>query len=272
MKRLELLSIIGSVVGVGIALGAVIVGSNANLHVELRTEMQELRTEVRTEMQELRAEVRTEMQELRTEVRTDIRSLDSRLSSVEQRLARAEGLLEGLRDAVVAHGAGDPEVLDGRRESRRRDGLRRTPALRDGVVAGRISLALPPGRTTAPRTPSRPPLHDVYPEVLDVQNDTEMVSSAVARDVGTLPHSDALHQRRPAHVLSASRGVCAGVVSPLGNPVGVATNRPVRSAATCEGAAGVQRPGLASLFAAPWAWFDPRRGRDESAQSTGDGA
>ena len=113
MKRFELLSIIGSVVGVGIALGAVIVGSNANLHVELRTEMQELRTEVRTEMQELRAEVRTEMQELRTEVRTDIRSLDRRLSSVEQRLARAEGLLEGLRDAVVAHGAGDPEVLDG---------------------------------------------------------------------------------------------------------------------------------------------------------------
>ena len=102
MKTLELLSIIGSVVAVGITLGAVIVASNANLHAELRAEMQELR-----------AEMRTEMQELRTEVRTDIRSLDSRLSSVEQRLARAEGLLEGLRDAVVAHGAGDPEVLAG---------------------------------------------------------------------------------------------------------------------------------------------------------------
>ena len=102
MKTFELLSIIGSVVAVGIALGAVIVASNANLHAELRTEMQELRVEMRTEMQELR-----------TEVRTDIRSLASRLSSVEQRLARAEGLLEGLRDAVVAHGAGDPEVPAG---------------------------------------------------------------------------------------------------------------------------------------------------------------
>ena len=102
MTRFELLSIIGSVVGVGITLGAVIVASNANLRAGLRTEMQELR-----------AEVRTDVQELRTEVRADIRSLESRLSSVEQRLARAEGLLEGLRDAVVAQGAGDPEVLDG---------------------------------------------------------------------------------------------------------------------------------------------------------------
>ena len=82
MKTFELLSIIGSVVAVGITLGAVVVGSNANL---------------------------------RAEVRTDIRALESRLSSVEQRLstleqrqARAEGLLEGLRDAIVAHGPQDP--------------------------------------------------------------------------------------------------------------------------------------------------------------------
>ena len=109
MKTFELLSIIGSVVAVGITLGAVIVVSNGNLQAELRTEMQELRAEVRTEVQELRAEVRTEVQELRA----DIRSLERRLSSVEQRLARAEGLLEGLRDAVVAHGAGDPEVPAG---------------------------------------------------------------------------------------------------------------------------------------------------------------
>ena len=115
MKTLELLGIIGSVVTVGIALGAVIIGSNANLHAELRTEMQELRTEVRTEMQELRMEVRTEVQNLRTEVRADIQALENRLSSVEQRLssveqrlARAEGLLEGLRDAITAHGRRDP--------------------------------------------------------------------------------------------------------------------------------------------------------------------
>ena len=32
MKTFELLSIIGSVVAVGITLGAVVIGSNANLH------------------------------------------------------------------------------------------------------------------------------------------------------------------------------------------------------------------------------------------------
>ena len=93
MKTLELLGIIGSVVTVGIALGAVIIGSNANLHAELRTEMQELRTEVRADIHALE---------------NRLSSVEQRLSSVEQRLARAEGLLEGLRDAITAHGRRDP--------------------------------------------------------------------------------------------------------------------------------------------------------------------
>ena len=90
MKTFELLSIIGSIAAVGIALGAVIIGSNANLHAEMRAEM------------------RAEMQDFRTEVRSDIRSLETRLSAVEQRQARTEGLLEGLRDAIVAHARRDP--------------------------------------------------------------------------------------------------------------------------------------------------------------------
>ena len=93
MKTLELLSIIGSILGVGVALGAVVIGSNANLHAELRTEMQELRTEVRTDF---------------ADVRTDIRALESRLAAVERRQARTEGLLEGLRDAITAQRPQDP--------------------------------------------------------------------------------------------------------------------------------------------------------------------
>ena len=125
MKTFELLSIIGSIVGVGIALGAVVIASSANLHAELRTdiadvrtvmrtlhaevssEVQTLRTEVNTEMQTLRTEVNTEMQTLRTEVRSDIRALEHRLAAVEQRQARTEGLLEGLRDAITAQ-RGEP--------------------------------------------------------------------------------------------------------------------------------------------------------------------
>ena len=140
MKRFELLSIIGSMVAVGITLGAVVIGSVGNLRTEMQTlrtevrtditdvrtemqslraevntEMQALRTEVNTEMQALRAEVHTEMQTLRTEVRTDIadvrtdiRALEHRLVAVERRQARTEGLLEGLRDAITAQRLQDP--------------------------------------------------------------------------------------------------------------------------------------------------------------------
>ena len=126
MKTFELLSIIGSVVAVGITLGVVVLGSVANLRAEVRTdiagvrtEMQTLRAEVNTEMQTLRAEVNTEMQTLRTEVstgmqalraevRADIRALEHRLVAVEQRQARTEGLLEGLRDAITAQRGQEP--------------------------------------------------------------------------------------------------------------------------------------------------------------------
>ena len=113
MKTYELLSIIGSIFAAGIALGAVVIGSNASLHAELRTEVQSLRAEVATEMKDLRAELRTElraeMQSLRKELRTeiadvrgDLRSVEDRLAAVERRQARTEGLLEGLRDAITA--------------------------------------------------------------------------------------------------------------------------------------------------------------------------
>ena len=75
MKTFELLSIIGSIAAVGIALAAVVIGSNANL---------------------------------RTEVRADIRAVETRLAALEQRQARTEGLLEGLRDAINTHSHQDP--------------------------------------------------------------------------------------------------------------------------------------------------------------------
>ena len=80
MKTFELLSIIGSIVAVGVALGAVVIGSNAGL---------------------------------RSELRVDIRALESRLSAVERRQARTEGLLEGLRDAITARNPPAPRGQDG---------------------------------------------------------------------------------------------------------------------------------------------------------------
>ena len=87
MKTFELLTIIGSIATVGIALGAVVIGSNANLHEEMRAEMQDFRTEVRS----------------------DIRSLEARLTAVERRQARTEGLLEGLRDAIASRAGRENE-------------------------------------------------------------------------------------------------------------------------------------------------------------------
>ena len=82
MKTFELLSIIGSVAAVGIALAAVVIGSNANLRAEMRTD--------------IRA------------VETRLSAVENRLSAVEQRQARTEGLVEGLRDAITAHSLQDP--------------------------------------------------------------------------------------------------------------------------------------------------------------------
>ena len=90
MRTFELLTIIGSIAAVGIALGAVVIGSNANL----------------------RSEMRTAIHTLRMEVRNDIRSLEIRLSAVEQRQAKTEGLLEGLRDAITAHARQDPHGMN----------------------------------------------------------------------------------------------------------------------------------------------------------------
>ena len=84
MKRFELLSIIGSMVAVSITLGAVVIGSIANLRTEVRTDI--------------------------AGVRTDIRALETRLAGVERRQARTEGLLEGLRDAITAQRGQDPPV------------------------------------------------------------------------------------------------------------------------------------------------------------------
>ena len=78
MSTFELLSIIGSIVATGIALGAVVIGGIASLRTDIRA--------------------------------LDIRlsALETRLSAVEQRLARVEGLVEVLRDAVLACGFRKP--------------------------------------------------------------------------------------------------------------------------------------------------------------------
>ena len=89
MKTFELLSIIGSIAAVGIALAAVVIGSNANLRTEMHGHLTEMRADIRA-----------------VEVR--LSAVENRLSAVEQRQARTEGLVQGLRDAINAHTRQDP--------------------------------------------------------------------------------------------------------------------------------------------------------------------
>ena len=89
MKTFELLSIIGSIAAVGIALAAVVIGSNANLRTDMHGHLTEIRTDIRA-----------------VEVR--LSAVENRLSAVEQRQARTEGLVEGLRDAIITHSHQDP--------------------------------------------------------------------------------------------------------------------------------------------------------------------
>ena len=84
MKTFELLSIIGSIAAVGIALGAIVIGSIANLHTELRADIRAV------------------------EVR--LSAVENRLSAVEQRQARTEGLVQGLRNAINAHNHQEPSL------------------------------------------------------------------------------------------------------------------------------------------------------------------
>ena len=119
VKAAELASIIGSILGTGVALAGVMLVGNANLHTELRGEMETLRVGMHAEMRELREETRGEIrrlhQETRGEIRTlrsDIRALEVRLAAVERRQARTEGLLEGLSDAITSARVRDPRPPD----------------------------------------------------------------------------------------------------------------------------------------------------------------
>ena len=82
----ELLSVLVTVIAVGVALGGVIL---TGLH-GVRREMGDLRREM--------GDLRGELSELR-------RDMETRLSAVERQQAKLEGLLEGLREAITRHEA-----------------------------------------------------------------------------------------------------------------------------------------------------------------------
>ena len=82
-----------AIIGVGISLAGLILYSQHNL----RAEMLDLREETRTEFRAVRSEMNTGFNkhlEATNRLREDV-------SQLQERVARQEGLMEGLRDAII---------------------------------------------------------------------------------------------------------------------------------------------------------------------------
>ena len=112
-----------TVIGVAIALAGLIINSHRSMSASLarmrteyleaigalRTEYREATGELRTEYREAMGELRTEhseaIGELRTERREATGELRRDLGALGERVARLEGLLEGLRDAITGKAA-----------------------------------------------------------------------------------------------------------------------------------------------------------------------
>ena len=84
-------------IGVGVSLAGLILYSQHNLRADLRAEMLDLREETRVEFKAVRSEMKVEFNkhfEAVSRLREDV-------SQLQERMARQEGLMEGLRDAIL---------------------------------------------------------------------------------------------------------------------------------------------------------------------------
>ena len=76
-------------------------GNISELRTEVRTDIAELRAEVQTDIADLRTEMRHEIGGLRIEMRTEIKAQSDQIKALQQRVARIEGLLEGMRPTLA---------------------------------------------------------------------------------------------------------------------------------------------------------------------------
>ena len=109
--NVEMMSVLAAVAAVGIGLAGLILASGRGLRHEMRDMRQETREEIQDlhlEMRATRRETRQEIQELRQEMRQEVQDMrgqmgrvDSHIGELRERMAGVEGLLTGLREAIV---------------------------------------------------------------------------------------------------------------------------------------------------------------------------
>ena len=111
-----------AIIGVGVTLAGLILYSQHNLRADMQVQREETRTEfkaVRSEMKALRSEMKAEFKTLRSEMKAEFKALRSEMKAkfnkhlgainslredvnqLQGRVARQEGLMEGLREAIT---------------------------------------------------------------------------------------------------------------------------------------------------------------------------
>ena len=93
-----------AIIGVGIALGALILTTTGGLRDELRADRAEaradreaIRTEARAGREAIRAEARTGRETIRAEARADREAFEEQIIRLTEQQGALHGLLEGLR-------------------------------------------------------------------------------------------------------------------------------------------------------------------------------
>ena len=93
-----------AIIGVGVTLAGLILYSQHNLRADMQVQREETRTEFKAVRSEMKAEFRAVRSEMKAEFNKHLGAINSLREDVNRlhgRVARQEGLLEGLREAIT---------------------------------------------------------------------------------------------------------------------------------------------------------------------------
>ena len=97
-----------TVIGTGVVILVAIATSHRQLRGETRALRDELRAEMKADREELRGDMKADRDELRGDMKSDRNTLDGKLDDIRgelgglrERMAKLEGLLVGLREAIT---------------------------------------------------------------------------------------------------------------------------------------------------------------------------
>ena len=97
-----------TVIGTGIVILVAIATSHRQLRGEMKTGRDELRAEMKADRAELRADMKADRDELRGDMKADRTALADKIDDIRaelggfrERMAKLEGLLVGLREAIT---------------------------------------------------------------------------------------------------------------------------------------------------------------------------